>query len=108
MEPGVPPRLVRTPGLSGAEQQVADVVQTVMEELGFRDIYRDDLGSVTGIIGPDGERPRLLLDGHMDVVPVVGHWTVDPFGAEIRDGRIYGRGTTDMKGGLAAALCGAA
>lgn len=101
-------RLVRTPGLSGSERQVADVVETAMEELGFRDIRRDDLGSVTGVVGPAGERPRLLFDGHMDVVPVVGEWTMDPFGAEIRDGRIYGRGTTDMKGGLAAALCGAA
>jgi acetylornithine deacetylase len=48
--------------------------------------------------------PGLLLLGHTDVVPVGEAWTKDPFGAAVEDGRIYGRGTSDMKGGLAAAL----
>lgn len=48
--------------------------------------------------------PGLLLLGHTDVVPVGDGWTTDPFGGEIREGRIYGRGASDMKGGLAAAL----
>lgn len=43
----------------------------------------------------------LLLNGHLDVVPPGEDWTVDPFGGEIRDGKIYGRGTTDMKSGVA-------
>ncbi|MGW7687101.1 M20 family metallopeptidase [Kribbella sp. NPDC054772] len=51
-----------------------------------------------------GNDPGLLLLGHTDVVPVGDGWTVDPFGGLVRDGRIYGRGATDMKGGLAAAL----
>ena len=49
---------------------------------------------------------HLLFDGHLDVVPPAGEWSVDPFGAEMRDGRIWGRGATDMKGGLAAAIAG--
>ncbi|MEV4261872.1 M20 family metallopeptidase [Kribbella sp. NPDC049584] len=51
-----------------------------------------------------GNNPGLLLLGHTDVVPVGDGWTVDPYGGLLRDGRIYGRGTSDMKGGLAAAL----
>ncbi len=46
----------------------------------------------------------LLLNGHIDVVPPGQDWTVDPFGAEIRDGKIYGRGTCDMKSGIASMM----
>jgi acetylornithine deacetylase/succinyl-diaminopimelate desuccinylase-like protein len=51
-----------------------------------------------------GPGPGLLLLGHTDVVPVGDGWTTDPFGAAVHEGRIYGRGASDMKGGLAAAL----
>ena len=51
-----------------------------------------------------GDAPGLLLLGHTDVVPVGDGWTVDPFGGELRDGRVHGRGSTDMKGGLAACV----
>jgi acetylornithine deacetylase/succinyl-diaminopimelate desuccinylase-like protein len=45
-----------------------------------------------------------LILGHTDVVPVGDGWTTDPYGGVVKDGRIYGRGASDMKGGLAAAL----
>jgi acetylornithine deacetylase len=48
--------------------------------------------------------PGLLLLGHTDVVPVGDGWTTDPFGGAVHNGRIYGRGASDMKGGLAASL----
>jgi succinyl-diaminopimelate desuccinylase len=48
--------------------------------------------------------PAVHLNGHMDVVPPGGGWTVDPFGGVVRDGRLYGRGACDMKAGLAAAV----
>jgi succinyl-diaminopimelate desuccinylase len=53
-----------------------------------------------------GRRPRPLvhLNGHLDVVPPGAGWTVDPFGGEVRDGRIYGRGACDMKAGIAAGV----
>ena len=101
-------RLVQTPGLSGSESDVADIVEDSMKELGFRSVFRDELGSVIGLVGPEEETTALLFDGHMDVQPVAGEWRVDPFGGEIIDGRLYGRGSTDMKGGLASAICGAA
>ena len=49
-------------------------------------------------------RPVVHLNGHFDVVPAGDGWTVDPFGGEVRDGRIYGRGSCDMKAGIAAAV----
>ncbi len=49
-------------------------------------------------------RPCLHLNGHFDVVPAGEGWSVDPFGGSVRDGRLYGRGASDMKSGLAAAL----
>ncbi|HMR31158.1 MAG TPA: acetylornithine deacetylase [Geminicoccaceae bacterium] len=55
-------------------------------------------------IGP-AAAPGIVLSGHTDVVPVDGQdWTVEPFRPTVRDGRLYGRGTTDMKGFLACAL----
>ena len=49
-------------------------------------------------------RPLLHLNGHFDVVPAGEGWTVDPFKGLVRDGRLYGRGSADMKAGLAAAI----
>jgi succinyl-diaminopimelate desuccinylase len=51
-----------------------------------------------------GRRPCIHLNGHLDVVPAGDGWSVDPFGGVVRDGRLFGRGSADMKGGLAAAL----
>jgi len=58
-------------------------------------------------IGPD-DRPALAFTGHVDVVPLgEAPWTVDPFAGVIRDGRIYGRGASDMKSGVAAIVAAA-
>jgi len=48
--------------------------------------------------------PVLHFNGHMDVVPVSSGWSCDPFAGEVRNGRIYGRGASDMKGGIAAQI----
>ena len=48
--------------------------------------------------------PCVHFNGHLDVVPAGEGWTVDPWAGELRDGRIYGRGSCDMKGGIAAAV----
>lgn len=54
--------------------------------------------------GTDPEAPALMIQGHCDVVSVGSLWTEEPFGGVRRDGAIYGRGTVDMKGGMAAAI----
>ena len=56
----------------------------------------------------DGRGPAVHLNGHFDVVPAGQGWTRDPFGGEVADGRRYGRGSCDMKAGLAAAVFAAA
>lgn len=54
----------------------------------------------------EGRRPTLIVNGHTDVVPVVPErWARHPFHPEVIDGRLYGRGSADMKGGVAAAIC---
>ncbi|MCH7532359.1 MAG: acetylornithine deacetylase/succinyl-diaminopimelate desuccinylase family protein [Gemmatimonadetes bacterium] len=59
--------------------------------------------NVIGRLAGAGARPCLHLNGHFDVVPAGGGWTVDPFGGLVREGRLFGRGASDMKSGLAAA-----
>ena len=66
------------------------------------------LSLVATIPHPDGpgDRPTLIINGHLDVVPVTASaWTRDPFDPQVTDGRLYGRGSADMKGGIAAAIC---
>ncbi|MCA1585785.1 MAG: acetylornithine deacetylase/succinyl-diaminopimelate desuccinylase family protein [Acidobacteria bacterium] len=60
--------------------------------------------NVVGLRRGRRDRPAVHLNGHFDVVPASAGWTVDPFAGLVRDGRVYGRGACDMKGGIAAAI----
>jgi succinyl-diaminopimelate desuccinylase len=60
--------------------------------------------NVVGLRRGQTMRPLVHLNGHFDVVPAGAGWTVDPFGRVLRDGRIYGRGASDMKAGITAAI----
>jgi succinyl-diaminopimelate desuccinylase len=60
--------------------------------------------NVVGLKQGQSMRPLVHMNGHFDVVPVGDGWTVDPFGGIVRDGRIYGRGSCDMKAGITAAI----
>lgn len=77
-----------------------------MQECGFDEIRVDECGSVIGIIEGDEEGKTLLLDGHIDTVPVKDRlvWTKEPYGAEVVEGKLYGRGASDMKGAVASML----
>ncbi len=68
--------------------------------------YGDGLPRVNVIGRLHGSQlsPVLHFNGHMDVVPVGLGWSCDPFGGEVRNGRIFGRGAADMKGGIAAQI----
>jgi succinyl-diaminopimelate desuccinylase len=60
--------------------------------------------NVMGARAGEGRGPVVHLNGHFDVVPAGDGWTVDPFAGVIRDGRLYGRGASDMKAGIASAM----
>ena len=102
--------LIRTPSLSGQEEQVAKLIQSTMLEQGFDEAIIDRYGSVLGCI--HGSRPgkNILLDGHIDTVDISdrARWIHDPYGAEIEDGKLYGRGTSDMKCSVGAMILAAA
>jgi acetylornithine deacetylase len=68
------------------------------------EVTRDEAWGCVGVLGGDGTTPGLILNGHVDVVPP-GLWPDgDPFSARVEDGIMWGRGTCDMKGGVAAIL----
>lgn len=98
--------LIRAQSYSGQEAEVVAVVRAFAAEAGFDSVRVDHYGNV--VVGVEGKRPgpTVLLDAHIDTVPVPDPalWRHQPFGGEIEDGRLYGRGTTDMKGALAAML----
>jgi len=97
-------KLVQIRSYSGEEEGVARLVAGKMEELGYDEVFIDAVGNVMGRIG-DGPG-SVLFDSHMDTVEVNDEeeWISPPFGADIKDGRIYGRGSVDMKSSLAASL----
>jgi putative selenium metabolism hydrolase len=102
--------LIRTPSYSGQEGGVAAVLRAYMEKNGFDEVFTDKYGNVIGCVKGKRPGPKILYDGHIDTVPVPdpAAWKHDPFGAEIVDGRIYGRGASDMKGAVAAMTVAAA
>ncbi len=117
--------MVRAPSVSGEEKPAVDVLARWLEREGFAVSIEDaapgrpnvvaqwgpngtKVGAAKGAsgkAGSNGDGPVLLLTGHSDTVPIGGGWTRDPFGAEIDGDRLYGRGSCDMKAGLAAMAC---
>lgn len=120
--------LIAVPSLDGRESDAqrdvvswlsrqsldADVWAIDLEELARHPQYSAEVArtEATGVVGSVGEPARpgagrdLLLNGHIDVVPPgdEGAWASSPWLADVRGGRVYGRGTADMKGGLCCAL----
>lgn len=103
-------RLIRTQSYSGEEQAIAELIAQEMRDLGYDEVRFDACGNVIGCIR--GRRPgaKVLLDGHIDTVPVQERerWSFDPFCGTVADGRMRGRGASDMKGAVAAMIVGAA
>lgn len=101
--------LIRKSSYSGHEQNVVNILKTYMEKNKFDKVFTDKYGNIIGCIKGNRPGPKILFDGHIDTVPVANEleWTYPPFAAEIHDDKIYGRGTSDMKGAVAA-MCVAA
>lgn len=94
--------LVRIQSLDGHEGEAAQRLKEEMEKVGFDEVTIDPMGNVIGRIG-SGDTV-IAMDGHIDVVDVgdESQWNVGPFSGLLKDGRIWGRGTADQKGGVAA------
>lgn len=86
------------------------LVAAAFEALGFDEVRIDESGNAIGLMRSGREGPRLLIDGHIDSIPLhsIERWTVDPFGGTIADGRLYGLGVCDQKASIAAAAHGVA
>src|SRR6266700_3880064 len=95
----------------GNEKLAADWLAEQLAYMGFRPMVADlgnNRANVVTVLQGSGERPALVFNGHLDVVPVGDTpWTHDPFGGVHVGGRLYGRGTSDMKGGLMAMVMAA-
>lgn len=103
-------KLVQARSYSGEEDLAAEELSLYFKEKDFDDVTVDTYGNIIGRIKGKYPGKKIVFDGHMDTVPVGNEadWRYPPFGAEIHDGRIYGRGTSDMKGAVAAMACAAA
>jgi succinyl-diaminopimelate desuccinylase len=111
--------LIRRPSVTPQDEGAIDVVADRLADLGFachRLAFGGDQGGEAGgaaianLFARYGSgRPHLCFAGHTDVVPPgpAGVWSCDPFGAELRDGMLWGRGAVDMKGAIAAFLTAA-
>jgi len=97
-------------GRSNGETQAAEYVEAKLREMGLEPEMIDAAPGRTSVIArvegryehpvdrSRGERPALVVHGHLDVVPAdPANWSVDPFAGEIRDGMLWGRGAVDMK-----------
>lgn len=100
--------LIKARSYSGQEGNAAITLKDFLESKNFDEIIIDDYGNVLGHIKGNKPGKTILFDGHIDTVPVpdATAWERDPFAAEIVNGRIYGRGASDMKGAVAAMACG--
>ena len=107
--------LIRCPSVTPADAGALGVLEAALKPLGFT-CHRlkfsapntPDVENLYARLG--SAAPNFCFAGHTDVVPVGdrNRWTVDPFGAEVIDGTLYGRGAADMKGAIAAFIAAAA
>ena len=95
--------LIRCASVTPQEGGALQLLDRLLTAHGFH-CTRVDRGDVSNLFARWGRGKTFGFNGHTDVVPVgnLEAWSVDPFGAEIRDGFLYGRGATDMKSGVAA------
>jgi len=99
-------QIVQTPSLPGEEGDVAGLIRAEMERLGYDQVWTDDWGNVVGLLRGQGTGRSVMFNGHMDHVDPGDpkDWPHPPYGGEVHDRRLWGRGAADMKGPLAAMI----
>ncbi len=97
--------LISIKSYSGEEREIAYVIRDFLEENGVDKAFIDSYGNVIGVLRGEGNG-KIVFEGHMDVVPPgdLEQWRYPPFEPKIVDGKIYGRGASDMKGAIAAMI----
>ncbi len=100
--------IVAIPSLSSQEDRVIHRIEREMEALDFDQVQVDPMGNLIGSVGSGPV--SIALDGHVDVVDIANPdlWETDPFDPVVKDGCIFGRGTVDMKAGVASSVYAAA
>ena len=103
--------LIQTMSISGDELPIARLAAEYLAHAGLQvELIEHEPrhASVLAVLEGSGEKPALLFSAHMDTVsPGEARWQHDPFAAEIAEGKIWGRGASDMKSGMAALMCAA-
>ena len=96
--------LVRIKSYSGEEEEIIRFIEKKMKDLGYDEVIIDDMGNVLGRIGHGAK--VIMFDSHVDTVEVKDEkqWDYPPFSGEIVDGKLYGRGSVDMKSSAAASI----
>ena len=96
--------LVKTPSISHEENSAAKLIESKMKELEYDDVFIDEFGNAVGILYSRNPEKTLLLNCHMDTVKEEEGWTSSPYEARIEDNKLYGLGSSDCKGGIAAQI----
>ena len=104
---------VASPNPPSDTREIAEVAETLLREIPGIDVERIEpeprVVSLIGRIRGDKPGRRLIFNGHLDTFPILEQlpWTVPPLGGVLKDGKLYGRGVCDMKGGMACSLLAA-
>ncbi|MBA3530939.1 MAG: M20/M25/M40 family metallo-hydrolase [Ardenticatenales bacterium] len=105
-------RLIQTPSLPGQEEAMAALVLAEMRTLGYDEAWMDEAGNVIGLIRGRGEVPALMFNTHLDHVdpgdPATWPAYGQPYSGAVHEGKVWGRGASDIKGPLAAQVHGVA
>jgi succinyl-diaminopimelate desuccinylase len=99
--------MIKIPSIVGEEKELAHYLQDELEGLGLKtELHEVQPGrpNIYGKLEGKGSGKHMDFDGHTDTVPVVHGWDYDPFTPVKKDGKIYGLGSNDMKGGIACIL----
>lgn len=99
--------MVSIPSVTGDEEELAEFLSRELVKIGFKTVFQEVEGNrknIYGIYKFNREGPILTFNGHMDTIPPCEGWKTDPFKPQIKDRKLYGLGSCDMKGGIAAIL----
>ncbi len=100
-------QMIQIPSYSGREQAICARIVDICKSCGFDEVWIDGLGSVVGRVGHG--KKELAFDAHIDTVEVGDstQWEIDPFSGQVKDGLVYGLGSSDQLGGAASMITAA-